>query len=184
MRLRYGMRLGRGLWVSGGSGIFVAYGLAWLLAAAIATTFAIGILIICVIVLLAHMAIKKRALHKAHSDDVALARRIVAGRVGEITYLGADRTEPQALWGVYFIEPSCGRPYATCGEHPATLRKLWFENRCGKVHELLVLPDRPMANALLRLLQKGVCRVAPTATGIVDGFTAHGAPIVGSVQLR
>ncbi len=178
MQLRYGMRLGHGLWVSGGPGIVAVYVFSWMLAFALGGAIAIGLLIACAIGLVIQSLLKRRRLHKKHKEDVALARRIAAQKVGCIEFLGNGRTNPPALWGVYMIEPSHGLPYATCGQHPAALRKLWLENRCGAVHELIVLPDKPMAIALLELLKRGVCSVKPAAAGVVSGFAANGMPIL------
>ena len=69
MRLRYGMRLGRGLWVGGGPGIFVVYGFIWMLAAALATTIMIGFLIVFAIGFVIQLLIKKRRLRKRRQDD-------------------------------------------------------------------------------------------------------------------
>lgn len=182
MRLRYGMRLGRGLWVSGGFGIAVVYVLSWMLAFALASAFMIGILIACAIGLVIQSLIKKRRLRKKHQDEVALFQRIAAQQVEHVEFLSTGRTDPPALWGVYLIEPSYGPPYAKCGQHPGTLRKLWLENRCGTVRELIVLPDKPMAVALLDLLQRGVCGIKPNAASVVSGFAANGMPILRSVQ--
>ena len=182
MRLRYGMRLGRGLWVSGGPGIFVAAAFAWMLAAALATTIMIGFVIVFVVGMVIRLLIEKKRLRKKRQDDVALFQRIVAQRVQHVEYLSAVRTDPPALWGVYLIEPSNGPSYAKCGQYPGVLRKLWLENRCGAVRGLIVLPDKPMAVAFLELLQRGVCHVKPGATSVVSGFTANGMPILRNAQ--
>ena len=182
MRFRYGMRLGRGLWVSGGFGIVVVYVLAWMLAVALATTIVIGFLIACAIGLATQLLINKKSLRKKHQDDVALFHRIAAHQVERVEVLNTGRTDPPALWGVYSIEPSYGSPYAKCGQHPRTLRKLWLENRGGTVRELIVLPDKPMAVALLDLLQRNVCRVKPNAASVVCGFAANDMPVLRSVQ--
>lgn len=182
MRLRYGMRLGRGLWVSGGFGIVVVYVLSWMLAFALATAITIGFLIVCAIGLVIQLLITKRELRKKHQDDVALFQRIAAQRVEQVQYQSTGRTDPPALWGVYSIEPSYGPSYVKCGQHPGTLRKLWLENRCGTVRELIVLPDKPMAVALLELLQRGVCNVKPNAARVCSGFATNGMPILRDIQ--
>lgn len=176
------MRLGRGLWVGGGPGIFVVYGFIWMLAAALATTIMIGFLIACAIGFVIQSLIKKRRLRKKHQDDMALFQRIATQQVEHVEFLSTGRTDPPALWGVYSIEPSYGPSYVKCGQHPGTLRKLWLENRCGTVRELIVLPDKPMAVALLELLQRGVCIVKPNATRVCTGFAANGMPILRGVQ--
>ena len=183
MRVRYGMRLGRGLWVGGGFGIFVVYVFSWMIAFALAGAIMIGLLIAYAIGLVIQSLIATRRLHKKLQDDVALFQRIAAKQVKHVEYLSTGRTSPPALWGVYCVEPSYGRPYAKCGQHPRTLRKLWIENRCGTVRELMVLPDKPMANALLDLLQRGVCAVKPSAASVVAGFATNGIPIFRNVQL-
>lgn len=176
MNLRYGMRVGRGLWVSGGPGILVVYVLAWVLAFVLAGAIAIGLLLAGVIILVIQLLIKKNRLHKRHHEDVALAQRILAQKVGGIEFLGNGDTNPPSLWGVYMIEPSHGSHYVCCGQHPTALRRLWLENRCGSVRELIVLADKPMAVAFLELLRRGVCRVKP-AVGIVRGIAENGMPI-------
>lgn len=182
MRLRYGMRLGRGLWVSGGSGIFVVSVFIWMLAAALATTIMIGFVIVCAIGLIIRSVIEYRKSRKKHQDEMALFQRIVAQRVQHVEYLSTGRTDPPALWGVYLIEPSYGAHYTKCGQYPGALRKLWLENRCGAVRGLIVLPDKPMAVAFLELLQRGVCHVKPGAASAVSGFTANGMPILRNAQ--
>lgn len=182
MRLRYGMRLGRGLWVSGGFGIVFVYGLFWMLAAALATALAIGFLIVCAIAFVIKILSEHRKLRKKRENDVALFQRIATQQVKHVEFLSAGRTDPPALWGVYSIEPSYGPSYVKCGQHPGTLRKLWLENRCGTVRELMVLPDKPMAVALLELLQRGVCRVKSNAAQACTGFAANGMPIVRDIQ--
>ncbi len=182
MRLRYGMRLGRGLWVSGGPGIFVVFGFVWMLAAAFVTTIMIGFVIVCAIVFVIKTLSEYRKLRKKREDDVALFQRIATQQVKHVEFLSAGRTDPPALWGVYSIEPSYGPSYVKCGQHPGTLRKLWLENRCGTVRELMVLPDKPMAVALLQLLQRGVCSVKSNAAKACTGFAANGMPIVRDVQ--
>jgi hypothetical protein len=172
------MRLGPGLWVSGGFGIFLVYMLTWMIAISIGALVTIGLLAAWLIGAVILYTIKQRKAREKHEEDVALARRITAQKVERVEYLDGGRTIPPALWGVYMVEPSYGSPYTQCGQHPAALRKLWFENRCGTVRELMVLPDKPMANALLELLKRGVCNVKPTAAGIVRGFTASGKPIL------
>lgn len=182
MRLRYGMRLGRGLWVSGGFGIVVAYGIVWLLAAALATTIMIGFAILCAIGMAIRLSVEYRHFRKQQQDDVALFQQIADRRVKHVEYLGKGRTDPPALWGVYSIEPSTGSPYACYGPHPSTLQKLWMENRCGSVRGLLVLPDKRMAIALLALLQRGVCSVRPNPANAVSGFAPTGMPILRNAQ--
>lgn len=172
------MRLGRGLWVSGGIGIYLIYALTWIIAISIGAVFMIGLLAAWLTGTAIIFAINQRKSREKHKVDVALARRICAQRVGQIEYLDDGCTVPPALWGVYMVEPSYGSPYNQYGQHPATLRRLWLENRCGTVRELMVLPDKPMANALLDLLKRGVCNVKPTAAGIVRGFAANGKPIL------
>lgn len=176
------MRLGRGLWVSGGPGIVAIYVLSWMLAVALATAVTIGLLIACAIGLVIQLLIKKKRLRKRHQDDVALFQRIAAHQVEHVEYFSLGRTDPPTLWGVYLIEPSYGSPYAKCGQHPGMLRKLWLENRRGTVHELMVLPDKPMAVALRDLVQRGVFRVKPNATSIVSGFAANDMPILQNAQ--
>lgn len=171
MRLRFGMRLGSGLWVSGGFGIILLYAFLWMMAVAFATTIFLGLLIACAILLLIKILIAKKSLHKRHQDDLALFQRIAAKRVQHVQYKSSGSTNPPGLWGIYAIEPSIGPSYVRYGQHPVTLRKLWLENRCGKVRELMVLPDKPMAVALLDLFQRGVCRVKPNATRVCIGFT-------------
>jgi len=55
------MRLGRGLWVSGGSGIVLVYVFSWMLAAVLATALTIGFLSACVVGLAIQFLITIRA---------------------------------------------------------------------------------------------------------------------------
>jgi hypothetical protein len=176
------MRLGRGLWVGGGFGIFIVYGLVWVFAAALATAIMVGFVIVCAIGFVIRLVIEYRKSQKKRQVDVALFQRITAQRVQHVEYLRMGRTEPPALWGVYLIEPSHGAHYAKCGQYPGELRKLWLENRCGVVRGLIVLPDKPMAVAFLELLQRGVCHLKPGVASIVGGFTANGMPILRNAQ--
>jgi len=204
MSLRYGMRLGRGIGVSGGGGILIFYLFFWMLEFLVLSIIKVGVLIINASGWVIQSSIKERELRKKHQDDLALAQRIeaerqsefmqkheedvtlahriAAQRVNQVEYLRAGRTSPPALWGVYLIEPSCGPSYAKCGRHPNTLKKLWLENRQGTVHELLVLPDKPMAVAATDLLTRGVFIVKPDAVSIVSDFAANGMPILRCAQ--
>lgn len=182
MSLRYGMRLGRGLGVSGGGGILIIHLLFWVLQFSVVSIIRIGFYVAYLCGWVIQSSVKEKESRKKHQSDVALAHRIAAQRVQHVKYLPAGRTNPPALWGVYLIQPSCGQSYAKCGRHPSTLRKLWLENRKGAVHELLVLSDKAMGEAATELLKSGVISVKPDAVSIVCGFTANGMPVLQSVQ--
>jgi len=176
------MRLGRGLGVSGGGGILVIHLLFGVLQFSVVTIIKIGFHIVYASGWIIQSSIKKRELRQKHQSDVALANRIAAERVKHVEYLPAGRTDPPALWGVYLVQPSCGQSFAKFGRHPSTLRKLWLENRHGTVHELLLLTDKPMAEAATELLKNGVISVKPDAVSVVSGFAANGMPMLCSGQ--
>jgi len=198
------MRLGRGIGVGGGGGILIFYIFFSVLEFLVVSIVKVGVLIFNASGLAIQSLLNKRMLQQQHQDDlasarqieanrrsdfakvhekdVALAHRITAQLVHQVEYHGASRTSPPALWGVYLVEPSCGRSYANCGPHPKTLKKIWLENRHGTVHELLILRDKPMAVAAVDLLMRGVFKVKPDAESIVSDFAANGMPILRCVQ--
>ncbi|MCX7175606.1 MAG: hypothetical protein NT159_17100 [Proteobacteria bacterium] len=204
MSLRYGIRLGRSVGMSGGGGVLVFYILSSLLEFSVVTIVKIGVAIIHASGWVIQSIVREREFRKKHQDDlglarrieaerqsklkqlheedVALAHRISAQRVQQIEYLRGGHTSPPALWGVYLIEPSCGSSYAKCGRHPKILKELWLENRQGTVHELLILPDKPMAVAAVDLLTRGVFKPKSNAISIVGSFAANGMPILRRAQ--
>ena len=181
MSLRYGMRLGRGIGVGGGGGILAFYIFFWILELSVVSIIKIGALLCNVSGWAIQSSLNKRTLGIKRQADLALAHRIAAQRVHQVEYLCAGRTNPPALWGVYLVEPSVGPSYAKCGPHPTTLKKVWLENRQGTVHELIVLPDKPMAVATVDLVTRGVFKIKPGAASIVSDFAQNGRPMLRCV---
>ena len=178
MQLRYGMRLGRGLWVSGGFGIFVIYAIFWMLSIALGAAIFLGFLAVSAIGIAVQHVIDVKRRRTKNEKDVALAFDITKRGVEHVQFTGKGQTNPPALWGVYMVEPSHGSPYFQCGQYPAAIKQAWLENRYGTVRKLMIFPDKPMAETFLDLLKRGVCRVKPVSTGIISGFDKNDSPIL------
>lgn len=177
MQLRYGMRLGRGLWVSGGFGVFMIYAIFWMLSIALGAAIFLGLLAVSAIGIGIQHVIKEKRRRTLHEKDVALACDVTKRGVKHVQFTGKGQTNPPALWGVYMVEPSHGSPYFQCGKYPAAIKQAWLENRYGTVRELMIFPDKPMAETFMGLLKRGVCRVKRASPGIISGFDKNDSPI-------
>jgi hypothetical protein len=172
------MRIGNGLWVSGGSGVAGF----WLLLSFFAVFFAILFTLVQLLASLIAEAAKHAAERKAKQEAKEQASRVMATAIPLSQVVnpvsGSKVSVMRKLWGAYALVPAVGQTSILSGQYPQKLRRLVDENARGAVLLLGVFDDLSVAKAAADAVRSGAHQVDESNVLRIVGFRQDGSPIV------